>query len=121
MTIDRGMDFDWSAIESINDAINLLKLYLQELPDPLFTHKLLQEWNSTKRKQNTTSTTLVLTTRCRYQRRRSEVGTLQRVDTTAAPIAPAVVAARAATVARGCSSSRNNEDECQGLGYCHDT
>jgi alpha-tubulin suppressor-like RCC1 family protein len=49
MTIDRGMDFDWSAIESINDAINLLKLYLQELPDPLFTHKLLQEWNSTKR------------------------------------------------------------------------
>jgi hypothetical protein len=50
MTIDRGLDYDWSSLESINDAINLLKLYLQELPDPLFTHKLLQEWNSTKRK-----------------------------------------------------------------------
>lgn len=55
MAIDRGTDFDWSAIESVNDAINLLKLYLQELPDPLFTHKLLQEWNSTKRKSHATS------------------------------------------------------------------
>ncbi len=47
-SIDKGLSYDISKVET-EDLIALLKLYLSELPNPLLSSTLTEEWNKIKR------------------------------------------------------------------------
>jgi len=48
LALDRGEPIDLSVLDVV-DAAALLKLFFIEMPEPLFTLKLKNEWNATKR------------------------------------------------------------------------